>query len=194
VKRDRRTLGAVALSKRAAADVAQATGASESTARRWSSGARAPSSSARTVLLERFGIPVDDWTTSATKRNATGAKKKTAAASHTSAVAVPSSGATIPTSAVHGVRHQLAVLEKELQDATGRERVAIHGAMTNAWRLYSRLSGELAVSEASIVRSPAWNRIVSAFAEALKKMPHETRENCARVLADVFRRHDREGT
>jgi transcriptional regulator with XRE-family HTH domain len=191
-----RTRGADALSKRAAADVASATGASESTARRWMTGARVPSPAARKVLCEKFEIAVDAWTAAAPA-----SKARTRATSRSPAAVKTKTAPPAPVgvSAADRVRQQVTMLEDELRDAKARgvgprDLQAIHAPLTNALRLLARISGESETSESSIVRSRAWARIVSGFREALEKMPPDVRRVAAPILASTFKRMNEDGS
>jgi hypothetical protein len=76
-------------------------------------------------------------------------------------------------------------IEKELELAQGnaeyspRERASLASAGTSALRLYSRLAGSLEVTQASIVRSAAWGRILRAFERVFSRHPE-----AAKALAE----------
>jgi hypothetical protein len=69
-----------------------------------------------------------------------------------------------------GLRAQLRATSTD-GTVTPRERASLANACTSALRLYSRLSGELEITEVSILRSAAWARLRRIVLGALDAHP-----------------------
>ncbi len=78
-------------------------------------------------------------------------------------------------------------LERELDrldadpTSTSRERTSVAGQLTGATRLLAKLSGSLDVTKGQILRSPHWEAMTTALAEALAPWPDAT-DAAARAL------------
>lgn len=70
-------------------------------------------------------------------------------------------------------------------DYSPRERATLATAGTSALRLYSRLCGSLEVTQATIVRSAAWGRILRAFERTFAAHPEA--ERALRAFADELK-------
>jgi len=99
-------------------------------------------------------------------------------------------GASEPADPKDLARRLVVRIEKELELAQGnasytpRERASLASAGTSALRLYSRLAGSLEVTQASIVRSAAWARILKAFERVFARHP-EAGKALAELAAEL---------
>jgi hypothetical protein len=75
-------------------------------------------------------------------------------------------------------RRQLEAAEAD-RNVAYRERAALISSATGLCRLLARLSGSLEVTQASILRSAAWSRILRAFERVASRHPE-----AARALAE----------
>lgn len=179
--------------------IADKIGASKEMARQWRTGGKLPSAESRESLAKEYGIPPKSWdqtpkgegkkskaTKPASKAKAT-AKAKPASALATPA---PEAVATVATSQVatevdveRRLREQMARqrLHEQLArldemrldpDATVAGLIQIERLETQALSALGRITGEIsAISEETIVRHPAFKRVLDAILRALDKHP-----------------------
>lgn len=89
-------------------------------------------------------------------------------------------------------RATVARLERELDrlagdvEASARERATVATALTAATRLLARLSGQLEVTHAAIIRSAAWRRILKNFEDVFARHPEAAKalQEFAQALHD----------
>lgn len=161
-------------------DVAKKIKCSEAGIRNWLALRRRPDSDARMAMFEAYDIPIAAWSAPVSKP-APPPKKHLPSAPPSQAPPEPppSSEPELPIDASSSkdlVRRQLAKIrgriEKAESDGVGlRELSALENSYTNAVRLYSRLCGELEITEATILRSSAWQKLLRLVREALERFP-----------------------
>jgi hypothetical protein len=188
--------------------VAKQVGASGSSVHAWSKGVRTPSGAARSALKTAFGIGIESWdettdtgaaptmapaasvapeTPSGSPRTPNASPRPDRARRNGMAVrALGDSGPPPPLEDPKALAHRLVSrIETELSLAQGnadyspRERATLATAGTTALRLYSRLAGSLETTQAALVRSAAWQRILRAFERVFSAHPE-----AAKALAE----------
>jgi hypothetical protein len=164
-----RTEGVVLLraivKKRGIAEVARKVKVTEVAVRHWCDEQRRPAADARLLLLKFFDIALESWTL------VVGAKLpvKPKGVDVADVVIDPGTSAKeLARMQVTRIATRLARAERD--EMSSREISPIESSYTHAVRLFSRLSGELEITESALLRSTAWGRV-------------------KRVLHDVFDRH-----
>jgi hypothetical protein len=136
------------------AQVARWLGAHEATVRSWATGRRTPSAAASKSLTALYAEKLD------TKK------------AHAPVVA----DELAPMNARDGVIAQVADIRAEIaaakkNGAAPREIASLHTSLTSALRLLARVSSELQVTEATLLRSAAWARVTRLLFDALRGYP-----------------------
>jgi len=187
--------------------IAEKIGVAKEMARLWRTGAKLPSAENREALQKAYGIPVKAWDKTpagkgkkaATKKPATTSKAspevarpKTSAkvATKVAAPVATSTGKAVATAsppvatddvdAERRLREQLARLDEMRRDptVTPAALIQIERIETQALRELGRITGEIsAISEETIIRHPAFKRVMDAILAALDRHP--------KALADV---------
>lgn len=176
-------------------EIAERIGVTREMARQWRTGGKLPSAENRSALQKAYGIPPKAWDqvprTAAKKKASSNAAKPVQGAP--AKVAKRSKPATEP--AVNGpaipvvtsvdtsvdtvdaeqrLREQLARLDEMRRDSeiTSAALVQVERIETQVLRELGRITGEIsAISEETIVRHPAFKRVMDAVLEALDKHP-----------------------
>lgn len=176
-------------------EIAERIGVTREMARQWRTGGKLPSAETRATLAKEYEIPPKAWDqvprTAAKKvakkgaaEPAKGAPRKSAKAAEVAMEAAvdttppPSAIATdTPVDTVHAeqrLREQLARLDEMRRDPdlTAAAIVQFERIETQVLRELGRITGEIsAISEETIVRHPAFKRVMDAVLEALDKHP-----------------------
>jgi hypothetical protein len=132
------------------------------TVERWADGTRVPAAIDRARaehVLEEADLANDAPTTSATS------------APDTLAVAAQT------------VTTLQAELERLRQDKTSsaRERASVASSLTSANKLYAKLSGAFEITDAMVLRSDVWTKLLVEILEALRPFPDATKALLARI-------------
>lgn len=157
--------------------IAKRIGINESTVRSHSTGNRTPNESVQGLYASLYGIDLGDWT-----RTATVEKTKKARSAK-----VPSKELT----AIEAARQNIAEIDATIAAAKGDDATStsnlssLFNAKTQASRLLAQLTGALDVSETIILKSPAWQRIAQAIADALRDKP-----DAAKAVFDTLTKLD----
>lgn len=148
--------------------VALRIGVGESTVRAWLTGRGKPRAKARDAIRAALAGP-----TSAVEKGATIPGVPLSAGDH----ADPKANAIAT----------LAVLRRHLIAAPRDQVTSIANAITSSSRLLARLSGQLEVTQAQVLRSAAWARLQRTILDALDPFPE-----ALRAVADATERIDDE--
>lgn len=177
--------------QRGAAEVARKTKMTTEAVGHWTTGRRKPNASARLLLQKHYDIdPLEPWEAAgAAAPPAAKANGKPAPASLTKEQleAIASASKLDKGVAARDLAHeQLIALRARMarQEALGagpRELAILENSYTAAVRLFARLSGELEISEAAIMRSSAWQKAMRILADVLEKFPA-----AAKAVAEAF--------
>jgi transcriptional regulator with XRE-family HTH domain len=154
----------------AQATVAKAVKVERSLVAKWLSGVRVPSEQVKKRLEVAFDIPPAAWNQRAKKDPA----PKPAPPVDPKDLRVD----------VHARIKQLDLEIAQLmtdRNYKGRERVQMLKAATSMLDLLGKMTGETGITEAKILRSPAWRRLESVLIGALRKHP-EARASVAQAL------------
>ncbi len=158
-----------------ASEVARRLGVSEGIVRHWAKGF-APRSNAREQIEATFGIAAAGW---ASSESAPPGSPATALFNSPAPLApapspAPAGGAVDAKALVlellGQLRRALARCEND-SGTTARELAQLATSATSAMRLYSRLSGELEISNSQVARSAPFQRIIRVIGEAVSKFP-----------------------
>ena len=144
--------------------IARNLGSNEATVRSWLTGKARPSTVARKALRETYGIDWKAWDEAAPAAGVAAVKPR-----YEPEPALPPDA-----SARDRAQHQVDAIRKTIERAKGenvgfRELAALEGSYTSALTQLSRLTGETEITEAAILRSPAWARISRVVREVLEK-------------------------
>jgi len=144
--------------------LARSLGSKEATVRSWLVGKAKPSTVARKALREAYGIAWTAWDSVAPVGGAIVPSKPRYE---------PEPALAADASARDRAQHQVDALRKTIERAKGenvgfRELASLEGAYTSALNQLARLTGETEITEASILRSPAWARIMRVVREVLE--------------------------
>lgn len=144
-------------------DAAKRLGAATRTVERWAAGETAPQASKKSTVEQRLAR---ELAKPATKSAADALREAPA-----DRELVPA-GDPCDTAAqtVARLSRELDRLDRDA-NATARERATVSTALVTATRLHARLSGALELTAQQIIRSPHWNDIVTALADALAPFP-----------------------
>lgn len=154
------------------AAVARRLNASEPAVRAWAAGQRAPSGTARGAIAVAFGIVASSWTTPSKPVAAVAAP--TPSASPRRILPASASAKDIARAQVDDLGE--AIRRAEAEGASFRDIAALQTAFTSALRNLARVSGELEVSEATILRSAAWARLQATVRSVLERHPQAAKD------------------
>jgi hypothetical protein len=167
-------------------EVGRRLGASESSVRSWVRGQRSPTGAARRVLFETFAIEASSWgnpDAARTPGQDAPASPPPSPPPRTSsgprATAPPATAAGKAAEQVNRLHGEIVAAKEK--GAGWRDLASLETAYTSALRNLGRLSGELEVSESSILRSAAWGRVMRVVSGVLERHPGIARELAAAI-------------
>lgn len=169
---DRRVEGARLLEPivraRGAAEVARKARSSQVSVRLWVNGQRRPGGDARQALAHHYDIPIESWIKAPEIPPAaeTGVRPKLVEAPKID-VGLPAK--ELVRMQLQGIRNRIAAAEAG--DANPSTIATLENAYTAAVRLYAKLAGELEITEATIMRSSAWAKLMKRLREVLELHP-----------------------
>jgi hypothetical protein len=156
--------------------VAEEAGVAESAIRHVLSGRRPASRAFRTAIGAAYAIPAH-----ASAWRARGVTEPGALPSDILDADIDAKATCADT--IRHMTHELARLEKDAE-ATPRDRAAVATSLTSATRLLARLSGQLEITEAAIVRSHPWRRLMDLL-DAVHAVHPEAAKAWAAALRQV---------
>jgi hypothetical protein len=158
------------VAKRGAAWVARKLGVSPGTIAQWNTFGRLPQPITRQRAWKELKIPVGAWEAEAASLPIL---------PPTSEVEKGEANGAAPTDA-HDPRANcmstLTLLRQRLAVAEPEQVATLANAITSSSRLLARLSGSLEVTEAQILRSEPWQRLVKLIRETLAKHPEAAKD------------------
>lgn len=166
-----KTQGSVLLAKlgKTQADIAEAIGVSRPLVGLWLRADRLPTVEMRGRLEKRFAIPADAWDQEAPKAKA----KPTATPAPAATATIAPSPELDPSDVVGGCKAQIARLTVERENSEDPKlRARLEELELNARHKLSLYLGEgRVISEAVILRSPAFGRVMSIITSTLSNFP-----------------------
>jgi hypothetical protein len=163
---------------RGAAEVARKTKKSLQCVGHWTTGRRKPDAAARLLLQKHYDIePIEPWEAAPAKTGAVASAGKQAELTPEQLRGIEERARLDKGIAARDLAHeQLIALRARIgrQEAMGvgaREIGVLENSYTAAVRLYARLSGELEITEAALMRSSAYVKFMRIVGEALEKFP-----------------------
>lgn len=161
------------VAKRGAAWVARKLGVSPGTIAQWNTFGRLPQPITRQRAWKELKIPVGAWDAGMSDDTANGSTEPQGGRQN------GTESPDAPTDA-HDPRANcmstLTLLRQRLAVAEPEQVATLANAITSSSRLLARLSGSLEVTEAQILRSEPWQRLVKLIRETLAKHPEAAKD------------------
>jgi hypothetical protein len=140
-------------------------GASRAAVGAWATGSKTPNAEMRAKLEKVVCIPPSDWDIPAPKPGAAKSEGDT----QVSAVAPNASAKTVAVAHLADIRARHTAAKDS--GASIRELALLDNALSKAVATYGRLSGELELTEAQVLRAPAFQRCMNTIMGVLADYP-----------------------